>query len=127
MKERILSYRKRIDALLAEQAPEIDWNSVLEEHLVQIGFFQHERLIHLLVTLAFAFFTLGGILAVLLTGEFAAIVLTVLFLVLLIPYIMHYYLLENEVQKMYGQYDKILQLCKNEHILYDDSGTPTKS
>ena len=34
--------------------------------------------------------------------------LTVAFLVLLVPYIMHYYLLENETQKMYVQYDNIL-------------------
>lgn len=121
MKERILSYRKRIDTLLSEKAPDTDWNLVLEEHLVQIGFFQHERLIHLLVTLAFALFTLGGILAVFLTGELCAIVLTVLFLVLLIPYIRHYYLLENEVQKMYAQYDYILQLCKRSKNVMKDN------
>lgn len=33
-----------------------------------------------------------------------------LFLCLLIPYIAHYYLLENEVQKMYDQYDRIVEL-----------------
>lgn len=37
------------------------------------------------------------------------LVLTLLFLVLLVPYIMHYYTLENEVQKMYTQYDEILK------------------
>ena len=121
MKERILSYRKRIDTLLSEKSPDTDWNLVLEEHLVQIGFFQHERLIHLLVTLAFALFTLGGILAVFPTGELCAIVLTVLFLVLLIPYIRHYYLLENEVQKMYAQYDYILQLCKRSKNVRKDN------
>lgn len=109
MKKRILAYRTRIDSLLQENAPDTDWESVLTEHLVQIGFFQHERLIHLLVTLAFAFFTLGGILTVFLTESLSAMILTLLFLVLLIPYIMHYYLLENEVQKMYGQYDQILK------------------
>ena len=35
-------------------------------------------------------------------------VLALVILVLLIPYISHYYLLENEVQKMYVQYDKLL-------------------
>ena len=108
MKERILSYRNRIDALLKENARSTDWNAVLEEHLIQVGFFQHERLIHLMVTLAFALFTLIGIAAVLLTGEPGAAVLTLLFFVLLVPYVMHYYLLENEVQKMYRQYDEIL-------------------
>ena len=37
------------------------------------------------------------------------LVLTLLFLVLLVPYIMHYYTLENEAQKMYTQYDEILK------------------
>ena len=31
------------------------------------------------------------------------------FLALLIPYVRHYYILENEVQKMYGQYDVIIE------------------
>ena len=108
MKKRITGYRKRIDHILEEHAEDTDWQAVLEEHLVQIGFFQHERLIHLLVTLAFAVFT---ILSVLVAVAFAApilFVLTLAFLILLIPYIMHYYLLENETQKMYEQYDQIL-------------------
>ena len=35
-----------------------------------------------------------------------------LLMVLLIPYIRHYYILENEVQKMYAQYDRILEKTK---------------
>jgi hypothetical protein len=38
-------------------------------------------------------------------------------LVLLIPYIMHYYLLENGVQKMYRQYDEMLRRVTGEKIL----------
>lgn len=44
----------------------------------------------------------------------ALLALTVLLLVLLIPYIRHYYILENEVQKMYGQYDKIWERIHTE-------------
>ena len=33
-----------------------------------------------------------------------------LILILLIPYIRHYYILENEVQKMYVQYDRMRRL-----------------
>lgn len=112
MKKRILTYRRRIDDLLQQNTTDTDWQEVLAEHLVQVGFFQHERLVHLLVTLAFAIFTLIGIFAVFLTGEPVAAVLTLLFLVLLVPYVMHYYLLENEVQNMYAQYDKILARTK---------------
>ena len=38
------------------------------------------------------------------------LILVVLILILLIPYIRHYYILENEVQKMYGQYDRMRRL-----------------
>lgn len=109
MKERILAYRKRIDALLADAPADTDWNAVLAEHLIQVGFFQHERLIHLLVTLAFAAFTLLSVFAVFLTGEAVLAALVLLFLVLLVPYVLHYYLLENEVQRMYRQYDELLR------------------
>ena len=108
MKKRILDYRKRIDALLAQDA-DYDWRMVLEEHLTQIAFFQHERLIHLIVTVTFAVLTMLSACFLLLTQAIALCFLTLLLLVLLIPYIAHYYTLENEVQRMYGQYDEILR------------------
>ena len=50
MKKRITEYRKRVDRLLADEEEKTyeEWECILEEHLVQIGFFQHERLIHLM-------------------------------------------------------------------------------
>lgn len=111
MEKRILAYRKRIDELL--QNDNADWAKVLEEHLTQIAFFQHERLIHLIVTVLFAILEVLCILGtVILTamdsGNIALSIMTILLLVLLIPYIRHYYILENEVQKMYRQYDDLL-------------------
>jgi Flp pilus assembly protein TadB len=109
MKERILGYRKRIDALLEENAPDTPWEDVLTEHLVQVGFFQHERFVHLMVTLAFAIMGVAVILVTCFYFSIGMAVLSLLFVCLLFPYIMHYYLLENETQKMYKQYDKILE------------------
>ena len=59
MKKRITEYRKRVDRLLADEEEKTyeEWECILEEHLVQIGFFQHERLIHLIVTVTFAVIT----------------------------------------------------------------------
>ena len=111
MKKRIITYRQKIDALLANPddiSPDC-WSDVLQEHLIQIGFFQHERLVHLIVTVTFAILTLISIVAALMICNPALDALTLLFLVLLIPYIMHYYTLENEVQKMDVQYDRILE------------------
>lgn len=112
MEKRILSYRKRIDELL--QKEDTNWEKILEEHLTQIAFFQHERLIHLIVTVLFAMLEIMSILGTVIlsameSGNIAISILTILLLVLLIPYIRHYYILENEVQKMYVQYDKLLE------------------
>lgn len=113
MKKRILEYRERIDALLANPPEGTDWNAVLAEHLIQVSFFQHERLVHLIVTIGFALMTVLAVAIYCIAAYLPALALIVAFLVLLIPYIGHYYLLENEVQKMYGQYDQILKWCTN--------------
>ena len=111
MKKRIISYRLKVDSILSNPGsiPPERWTEILQEHLVQIGFFQHERLIHLIVTVTFAILTIMSFVASLVVGMPALLTLTLLFVVLLIPYIMHYYTLENEVQKMYVQYDRILE------------------
>ena len=109
MKKRILAYLAMIDKLLEHPPIAVNYEDEVKKHLVQIGFFQHERLIHLLVTLVFGILTVATVMVVALTGYIKLLVLAGGLLILLIPYIMHYYLLENEVQKMYGQYDEILK------------------
>ncbi len=112
MEKRIISYRKHIDALLERKGE--NWQQILEEHLIQIGFFQHERLIHLIVTVTFAIMEIISIVATVVSGYLWLFALDFILMVLLIPYIRHYYILENEVQKMYTQYDKILEKTKEE-------------
>ncbi len=82
---------------------------IAAELLVQIGFFQHERLIHLIVTVTFAILTVLSLLGCVLEPQPAMFALTVLLLVLLIPYIRHYYILENGVQKLYTYYDRLTE------------------
>ena len=74
---------------------------------MQIQFFQHERLIHLIVTVLFALLAVMSILVNLFIQELAVLVLCLLFFVLLIPYIRHYYILENGVQQLYEYYDRM--------------------
>ncbi|MCR5623831.1 MAG: hypothetical protein K6G11_01150 [Lachnospiraceae bacterium] len=109
MKERILNYYNRIERLLKENSPDTDWEDVLKEHLVQVQFFQHERFIHLVVTVLFAICTFITLLGFTVTSQIWYVLLLIGLLVLLIPYISHYYLLENTTQKMYDQYDEILK------------------
>ena len=78
--------------------------------LKRIQFYQHERLIHLLVTLAFALFFLLSLFMALILKQLGILVLTGLFLVLLVPYIKHYYFLENSVQELYTIYYKLEKL-----------------
>ena len=54
-------------------------------------------------------FTLAIVLSVISDSLFT-LLLPIVILILLIPYIRHYYILENEVQKMYGQYDRMRRL-----------------
>ena len=53
MKKRIINYRLKIDNLLAnaDKISKEEWKTILQEHLTQIAFFQHERLVHLIVNL----------------------------------------------------------------------------
>lgn len=76
--------------------------------LTQIGFFQHERLIHLIVTVLFATLTVLMLFGCLTWPSIPIYILTVLIISLLIPYIRHYYYLENGVQKLYEYYDKLI-------------------
>ena len=125
MKKRILTYRKYIDSLLASDK-QSDWKYIKQEHITQVAFFQHERLVHLIVTVTFAVLELLTVCAYVIvvaldsTLSFPLLILALLIIVLLIPYIKHYYLLENEVQKMYVQYDRIAQKAYEEEKLIDN-------
>lgn len=143
MEQRILQYRRSIDEWLekTEQSAQTqeDGNAEgitrteeqdanererivrdkLKEHLTQIGFFQHERLIHLIVTVTFALLEMLAILLNVISDSLFSLLLPVVILILLVPYIRHYYILENEVQKMYVQYDRMLRICR----MTESSGT----
>ena len=110
MKKRIIAYLEYIDEILDENSEinkgvERDWDKEMEKHLTQIAFFAHERLVHLIVFCLVAVCTVMCILAFVIKGEIMLLPLIILLFVLLIPYCMHYYLLENSVQRMYEQYD----------------------
>lgn len=84
MKKRIITYRQKIDSLLANAdniSPE-QWNAILQEHLTQIVF-SNMRLVHLIVTVTFAILTMISIVAALMICNPLLYALTLLFLVLL--------------------------------------------
>ncbi|MCI6715805.1 MAG: hypothetical protein MR523_12830, partial [Lachnospiraceae bacterium] len=88
MEKRIINYRKYIDELL--QKDNLDWDEVIREHLIQVSFFQHERLIHLIVTVTFAILEVIVIGLCVTAFSLGLGLLALAILVLLIPYIRHY-------------------------------------
>ena len=89
MKNEIKEYKEYIKMQAAD--PDVDKKVLAQQLLVRIGFYQHERLIHLIVTMSFAIFFLLSLILVSINAYFLG--LSVLLLVLLVPYIAHYYFL----------------------------------
>ena len=113
MKHRITTYIAYIDRILETGECELSYEELIAEHEKQLAYFMHERLIHLLVTLCFAILSFMTFFAMVFDFSYGLAALLVAFLVLLVPYIMHYYLLENSVQYMYRQYDRLNRKIKN--------------
>ncbi len=104
MKTYLYDYIKEIDELLTSDKKIT--NDIVENHLIKIGFFQHERLIHLLVTLFYVilFLLFAGLGFV----HYIFFSIAIILLIFLMFYIVHYFHLENGVQYLYKQYDKMV-------------------
>lgn len=110
MKKRIQSYMAYMDQQLEHNDSGLSYEELCIQHEKQLAYFMHERLVHLLVTLTFAILAFVTFFMAVMNFSMGMIVLFFAFLILLFPYIMHYYLLENSVQYMYRQYDRLQQL-----------------
>lgn len=107
MQKRLESYIAFLMSEFEKNLSDTQLDNLEQDLLIQIGFFSHERLVHLLVTCLFALLTMGALMLSMLTQEILCAVLTIAFLIPLIPYIRHYYILENGVQRLYTFYDAI--------------------
>ena len=76
-----------------------------EEILAKIMFFQHERLIHLIITIFYAILFL--LFLVLITISYIFIIPSFILMIFLIFYLIHYFRLENGVQYLYVLYDEV--------------------
>ena len=115
MTKQIREYLAHLQEFLEAEHTRQEYAQELERLRVRIGFFSHERLVHMFIMLAFAIFFLLTLFQALTAGTVGVYILAVLFLVLLVPYIKHYYFLENSVQKMYLIYNRIEQLAGGAH------------
>jgi hypothetical protein len=111
----LTQYVKDHESLLRErlarpgaQAQPVADAELLACHLQKIAWLQHERLIHLLVTMLFAclmLFLYG--LVLFLDGNWLVLILLVIVIAMLGAYVRHYFFLENTVQRWYKYADRL--------------------
>ena len=108
METKLQNYENWIAQVCAENGGHLP-SELLPYHTAMVRNFQHERLIHLLVTFFFVILTIisiiaGFILAAALSEMILLvpiIILSGIFAILTAFYIKHYYFLENHVQALY--------------------------
>lgn len=120
----ISRYMKAHEASVKEQlltgGESTDWEALLRNHERTVAAMQHERLVHLLVTLAFGVFLLLSIGIALLYPSLQVYILSGLFFVMLMFYVAHYFFLENTVQRWYELTDEIVRHCRKNALGNDD-------
>jgi Flp pilus assembly protein TadB len=102
--------KKQIKEYIKEVEEKIYKNEITQEYkkdmLNYISFYQHERLIHLIVTLFVGICAIIFFLAMLYFEKLTITIIFIILIILFIPYIFHYYFLENNIQKLYTLYKK---------------------
>ena len=104
MKNEIKEYKEYIKMQAAD--PDVDKKALAQQLLVRIGFYQHERLIHLIVTMSFAIFFLLSLILVSINDIYLA--LSVLLQELHVPSNAQKYFLENKTQELYKVYYSLI-------------------
>ncbi|MCI7767896.1 MAG: hypothetical protein MSJ26_07975 [Oscillospiraceae bacterium] len=101
----IKTYMRSVEAALENEST--DWEALKREHLVQIEFIQHERLIHLLVTIMCCLLLFIGLCVFFISGITPFLIIDGLLLILVFGYLIYYYYIENSTQKLYRLYNRI--------------------
>lgn len=80
---------------------------LLEYHDRQVLWMQHERLVHLIVTLSVCLFALLSLGFAVWMPSLPCLALAGLLVILAVAYLIHYYRIENRVQRWYGLSNEI--------------------
>ncbi len=107
MRERLTNYINHMEQLTSKELSEEEKKTALNDLLIQIGFFQHERLIHLLVTLGFSIITIISLFCSTIEYTIPLMIFILGMLIFMFFYVRHYFFLERGVQKLYTYYDKL--------------------
>ncbi|PIR43114.1 hypothetical protein COV24_04335 [candidate division WWE3 bacterium CG10_big_fil_rev_8_21_14_0_10_32_10] len=104
-------YNLEIKKVLSSKSA-ADWKIILEKHKLMIARIQHERIIHLLVTIFVGIvFSIISI-VIIVTKESILVALWIPILFLFFGYLIHYRFLENTTQSWYILEDKIIEKIK---------------
>lgn len=93
-------------------------------HERTLGHLQAERFAHLIVLVTFGLLAFGAAAVLVFRPSVAMALLLLLLLLLFIPYIFHYYLLENSVQRWYGLANEMDRRTGRLSAPPDDTGPP---
>ena len=99
MGKKLKNYVLYLEALLADR-------SKIED----IEKLKHDILLHLLITILFSLLLMSMIIVSFFYATIQSLALTLLLLCLEIPYIRHYYILENNTQKLYRIYEQFTEV-----------------
>ena len=99
-------YQIKLEKSLEDKSSK-NWNEVLTDHKEMISLIQHERLIHLIVTVFVGTVMSLSFFITILTEKIYLLLLDLPLLILFIAYLIHYRFLENTTQKWYLLTEKI--------------------
>jgi len=97
----LLQSQKDVERMLKDEDLQTNWSQETDWFNKQIQHLQHERLIHLLVTLTVGVAGLISCFYSFVNPIVPIFILDIIFMVLFVSYIFHYRFLENTTQKWY--------------------------
>jgi cobalamin biosynthesis protein CobD/CbiB len=114
MLTQILSTQKTLTKLIAKNSPQTNWSIEIAHFNLLLSCLQHERLIHLLVTLTVGLATLISYFVTLFHPLLTLYLLDFILSLLFVVYIFHYRRLENTTQNCYPLLEELhKQLTKS--------------
>ena len=109
MKKLITDYQKEVEKKIKNKTCT---KEDLADFKVMVGYFEHERLIHLLVTITVIILTCFFFYMFSIMPSIFLFLLVIILIILLGFYLYHYYFLENNVQNLEKKYLEIKKVLK---------------
>ena len=101
-------YDEEIIKIISDKSSTNDCKKILEKHRRMISYIQHERLIHIIVTMFVGLVMSIGAFITIITQKSDFLLFVFFLLVLFVAYLFHYRFLENTTQNWYRIEEEIL-------------------